>query len=334
MRRFPVSPPPGRQHGIALIMVLLAFALVTLLAAGMMTSQSLMIYKASHYLAQQQGRGLAHGAEDFAMQILYNDWEQDKKDGKMLDAESEIWGQGAAVIPVEDGVVEVQIDDLQARLNLNSILNRAGQLDPVMQKRFERLFEVLEVTTVNVEKLKDWMDSDEEATGALGAEDGVYLGLNPPYRAANRRFTSVTELRLIAGISQEDYRKLLPYVTALPVQDTALNINTASAPVLRALDPRITEAQAESILQDRKDAPFETVQNFLARPEFAGLGLKNQGLSVNSHFFQVGTRVTFDDQAYRLVSQVFRSDDGKLAVISRDEGQRGVITKKPYKLSQ
>lgn len=328
------DPQPTRQHGVALIMVLLAFALATALAAGMYTSQHLMIYKASHYLDREQQRSLALGAEALAEHILAQDWQNDKQNGTYLDAYSENWGKYAAALPVDNGVVQLQIDDLEGRFNLNDLLNANGQVDTVAKQRFERLLQVLEITSINADKVIDWEDSNDTPSGALGAEDNYYLGLTPPYRTANRPFSSPTELRLIAGITTKDYEKLLPNVTALPLTGIGFNVNTATDAVLRSLNQGITQAQAETILQVRIDTPFKNVSDFLARPEFAGLGLKNQELSVDSHFFRVAIRVTFDDQVYRLVSVVYRDSQGKLSVVSRDEGQRALITKKLFSLSQ
>ena len=62
----------NRQRGVALIMVLLAMTLVVMLASGMTQQQSLRVFKAGHYLAQQQGQSIALGAEAFARQILRN----------------------------------------------------------------------------------------------------------------------------------------------------------------------------------------------------------------------------------------------------------------------
>ena len=53
----------SKHRGVALIMVLLAMALVVMLASGMLREQNLRVFKAGHYLAQQQGYSIALGAE-------------------------------------------------------------------------------------------------------------------------------------------------------------------------------------------------------------------------------------------------------------------------------
>jgi general secretion pathway protein K len=318
---------PRNQRGVALIMVLLAAALATSLAAGMMSRQSLMIERASHHLGQQQARSLALGAEVFARQVLYRDWEEDRKENSFVDHPLEAWARYAATLPVETGVVEVQVNDLQGRLNLNDLVSAQGAINAVVRDRFARLLEVLEIRSLRVEQLIDWIDPNEQPVGAYGGEDGNYLSLSPAYRAANRPFVDTSELRLMESITTEDYRKLLPHVAALPLSGQGLNVNMATIPVLQSLHPDVTQSQAEAILAAREEAAFGNVQDFLARPEFAGLGLKADGLTVQTQFFEVAAQVSVAGRTYRLVSSLYRSNDGKLSVISRDAGEHTIITK-------
>lgn len=327
-------PALRSQQGVALVMVLLAMALVVMLAAGMTKNQSVRIYKASHYLAQSQGYSIALGAEAFAKQILFRDYEEDKQNSAFLDSPDEAWARYSALLPLDNGVVEVQIDDLSGRINLNDLVDPSGRVDPVTRERLTRLLQVLGITTVNVDALVDWIDSNDETVSAYGAEDGQYLIQDPPYRAANQPFTSVTELRLLDGITEPDYRMLAPYVAALPVSGSGINVNMATLPVIQSLHPELTEAQAESILLQREEGSFETLQDFLALPEFAGLGLKAQGLGLRAYFFEVASRITYDERVVNLVSTVFRSPAGELATVRRDSGQKNRITKERFGVSE
>ncbi len=322
------------ERGVALIMVLLAMALVVMLAAGMTQHLSVRVYKASHYLTQTQGYSIALGAEALAKQILYQDYQDDKKASSFVDSPEEAWSRYSAVLPLDDGVVEVQIDDLSGRINLNDLVNPAGRVDKVTHDRLVRLLQVIGITSVNVDAMVDWIDDNDETVSAYGAEDGRYLSQNPPYRAANQPFTSVSELRLIDGMTEDDYRALAPYVAALPVAGSGINVNMASGPVIQSLSPQITATQAEAVLAQRKSSRFDTVQAFLALPQFAGLGLKAAGLSVQSHFFEVASRVTVDNRVAHLVSVVYRAPDGALSTVRRDTGQKNRITKEPFGVSK
>ncbi|HBM50385.1 MAG TPA: general secretion pathway protein GspK, partial [Marinobacter sp.] len=128
------------QKGVALIMVLLAMALVVMLASGMTRQQSLRIFKAGHYLAQQQGYNIALGAEEFARRILVRDFEEDRENSLMVDSPDEFWAMNAAILPLdENGVAEVQIDDLGGRINLNDLVTTNGQVDTLTKDRLTRL---------------------------------------------------------------------------------------------------------------------------------------------------------------------------------------------------
>jgi general secretion pathway protein K len=327
--------PASHQGGVALIMVLLAMALVVMLAAGMTQQQSVRVFRASHYLAQQQGHSVALGAEAFARQILVRDYEEDKENSAMVDSLDEFLAQNAAILPVDDnGVAEVQIDDLGGRINLNDLVQGNGQVDPVTRDRLTRLFQVLEINNVNVDALIDWIDPNDQTVSAYGAEDGQYLMQDPAYRAGNQPFVTVSELRLIDGMTEEAYQKLQPHVTTLPVAGLGINVNTASAEVLRSLHEELTQAQADAILEKREEERFESIQDFLALPEFSGLGLKSTGLGLQTRFFEVVSRITYDERVANLVSTVYRSPEGEMQTVHRDTGQKNRITKEPFTISE
>lgn len=326
---------PGKQKGVALIMVLLAMALVVMLASGMTKQQSIRVFRAGHYLAQQQGTSIALGAEVFARRILVRDFEQDSEDKLMVDSLDEFWASNSAVLPLEDnGVAEVQIDDLGGRINLNDLITTSGAVNALTKERLARLLTVLGITDIQVDALIDWIDADDQTVSAYGAEDGQYLIEDPGYRAANQPFASITELRLIAGMTEEIYQALKPYVTALPVTGLGINVNTAPAAVLRTLVGELNEAQAASIIEQREEERFTSIQDFLALDEFAGQGLSASGLTLQTRFFEVVSRITYDDRVVNMVSTVFRNPEGDVRTVSRDTGQKNRITKEPFTISE
>jgi len=314
----------GRQGGVALIMVLLAMALVVMLATGMTQQQSVRVFRISHYLAQQQGYSIALGAEAFAQRTLVQDYEDDKENNKMVDSLNEDWARYAAVIPLDsNGVAEVEIRDLGGKINLNDLVLPNGQVDSITKERITRLLEVLNINSLNVDALVDWIDSNDQTVSAHGAEDGRYLSADPAYRAGNQPFANVSELRLIAGIEPEDYRALLPHVTALPVTGLGINVNTATAPVLRSIYGELTQAQADAILERRLEERFENVQDLLKAQEFVGFGRESSGgLGVQTRFFEVISRITYDNRVASLVSTVYRSSEGEMQTLHRNTGRK------------
>src|SRR5690606_39085646 len=100
------------------------------------------------------------------------------------------------------------------------------------------------------ERLRDWLDPDQEASGAYGAEDNQYLLAQPPYRTANRIIADPSELRLLLGMREEHYRRLRPYVSALP-SEARINVNTAGAMVLSTLADTLTPEVAQTLVLAR-----------------------------------------------------------------------------------
>ena len=328
-------PARNKQRGVALIMVLLAMALVVMLAAGMVRQQSLQVFRAGHYLAQQQGYSIALGAEAFAAQVLKRDFDDDRENGVMADSLDEFWAMRSAVLPLDDnGVAEVQIDGLGGRLNLNDLVSASGEVNSVARGRFERLLQILGISGLRVEALIDWIDENDQAISAHGAEDGTYLMAQPSFRAANQPFVSVTELRLIEGMTEDYYQQLLPHVTALPVSGAGVNVNTATRPVLESLHENLTQAAATSMIEKREESRFEDVRDFLALPELSGMGLSRDGLTLQTRFFDVVSRVTYDNRVVNLVSRVFRNTEGDVRTVHRNAGQKNRITREPYIFSE
>ncbi|MBU2874243.1 type II secretion system minor pseudopilin GspK [Marinobacter salexigens] len=331
----PPETGPRTQQGVALIMVLLAMALVVMLASGMTQQQNIRVFKAGHYLAQQQGQSIALGAEAFARQILIKDFEDDKENGQMIDSLDEFWAMRAAILPLDDnGVAEVQIDDLGGRINLNDLVTVNGQVDPMTKERVARLLMALGITEISVDALVDWIDPDDQTVSAYGAEDGQYLMAEPGFRAANQPFVSVSELRLIEGMTEEVYVALRPHVSTLPVSGLGINVNTATAEVLMSLNEELTAAQAESIIEKRAQERFENLQAFINLPEFRSAGPREAGLLLQTRFFEVVSRITYDNRVVNMVSTVFRDQDGSVRTVHRDTGQKNRITKEPYTISE
>src|SRR5690606_41624681 len=180
----------------------------------------------------------------------------------------------------------------------------------------------------------DWRDAGAAPTSAYGPEDALCPMPAPPYRTGNHPFVSVTELRLSEGMTEEIYAALRPPLVALPVSGVGINVNMATAPVLMSLDEDMSEAQAESIIAKREEERFENLQDFLALPEFSQMGLKPNGLTLQTRFFEVVSRITYDNRVVNMVSTVYRNPEGEVRTVHRDTGQKNRITKEPYTFSE
>jgi len=315
---------PQRQQGVALMIVIFIFALVSILSVGMYNRQSLFVQTTANVLAQSQAYEYAIASEVYGRRLLKDYW--DKKDDESFN-ESEMI-KNSILLPVEEAFLEAQFNDLQGRLNLNDLVMLDGSVNEVMVKRFTQLLDRLAIETIKVDVLLDWIDDNQEPSNIEGIEDGEYLSLDPPYRNAGQPFNHISELLLLPNIKQEDYQNLLPHVSVLPQGYVSLNVNTATKEVLQSLSENLNDAQVDQIISQRESDPWDSVESFQSDPLISGLNINIKYLGVNSEFFEIATLITLADRKARLVSVIYRNnDDGVMQVLFRDQGQKYLITK-------
>ena len=302
-----------RQRGIALVTMLLIVALVSALLYQLISRHHLTIARTQQSLGSNSALSMVLGAEAYARQILVMSWEQ--TDGERIDHLEQPWAEVPEPFEVEDGFLEFVIVDLHSLFNLNAL--QAGDAPEEMQ-RLQRLLAALGLEGRIAELWKDWIDMDDEITG-FGAEDSQYLLNDPPYRAANQLAGDTSELRLLQEIDQAQVDALLPWVTVLPADVQAVNVNTANAMTLHAVAPQLELARAEALAEQPRT--FATVESAIAEiPELNGA---QDALVVQSQFFRIEARAEIGGVRSELVSVVRRDpDDGSITLISRDFGKR------------
>ena len=204
------------QSGVALVMALLVVAIAALLAYGMSSQALIDVTRANTLARSEESRQLALGMEDWAMAILHQQMLSDQG----YDSRLQPWASPLPPMPVQGGTVTGQIDDLNGRFNLNSLLKPGeGGRDPLAMERFSRLLAVLELPPSIADAVADWIDPDTSVQGA-GAEDLDYLRLDPPYRAANR---PMARSRVITGLVSRSQS------TKPPVRSWLVRAQTCSA---------------------------------------------------------------------------------------------------------
>lgn len=308
------------QRGMALITVLLVVAVVTVVCAGLIARQQLAIRSSANQLHVRQAWHYALGGETLAKAVLQRDLQQGDP-RTPVDHLGEPWARPLAPFALDEGgELRVRIDDPTGRFNLNSLV-RKGQVNEVALGQFRRLLLSLHIDKPYAERLLDWLDLDQEPSGGYGAEDNQYLLAQPAYRAANRGLADVSELRLLLEMSEADYQRLLPFVSALP-EDATLNVNTANAWVVASLAEGLPLSTAQALVVARGSQGYPDVSSFLA--QLPGVRVQSQGLAVGSQYFQVFSEVTVGERRQILRSTLQRASDGQVYVLARDLGQSGL----------
>jgi general secretion pathway protein K len=312
-----------RQRGVALITAVLIVALATMLAASVSFNGYLDQRRSANAFAMDQGYEVALGGEAWAADSLRRDKQQSGK----TDDFTEEWATPIPPIPIDGGEFEGQLEDMQGRFNLNSLVVAQGGkvvVDEAAVKRLERLLELLELETKWAKLIADWIDTDVQPEFPDGAEDPTYTGLTPPYRTANMPLTRASELLAIAGFGLDRYRKLEPFVTALPI-GTPINLCTASPELLDALveGKRQFTMARENTAETRKQRCFPSKQDYesgLSADEKQEL-VQGKVIDQTSSYFRSTIWVTIGTTQFTLYSLLYRSgNNGLVRPILRSHG--------------
>ncbi len=307
--------PARQRRGVALITAMLITALVGSVALALSWDNSLDVRRTTVMLYRDQAMQVAVGAEGWVDSILRSDQLETENDHL-----GEIWAADIPPLPIDSQSVQGEIygklEDLQGRFNLNNLIDGNGDVDQPSLEQFERLLAALGLDARLAGITVDWLDADQNEGIPYGAEDPLYTSRAPPYRTADRRMVSVTELAALDGVDRETFLTLLPHVTALP-ERTAVNVNTATLPVLQSLGPNISPGDAEGLATLREEGgivDYATVFAPLVEPEL------QQWISETTSYFQLKAVVQIDTVRITMFTVLHRDPGGTVTPILRTLG--------------
>lgn len=302
---------PRRQRGVALLVAVLVVALATVLLAMMLDSGGVTLGRTRNLSRATQADAYATGLEDWAIDVLRRDGA-----GGGADSRADMWAQPLPPTPVPGGQISAQMVDLGGCFNLNNVARPAALAEQHME-RLGRLLRALELNPDLALAIADWVDADFQPE-MRGAEDQAYVARDPGYRAANRLFADVSELRLVRGIDGETYARLAPHVCALPETGTPLNVNTATVPVLMALSEGITEPIARRLARDGS-AQYSSTGQFVQELQQLGVGVPADSLpiDVRSKYFLARAEIVLDGIPMAYASVLARGEI-QYRVVSRN----------------
>ncbi len=302
-----------RQRGAALIIAMLVFALSTTLVVAMTDEFTLFLKRSSNSFVGAQAQAYLRGGEDLAKMVLTRDAELDLESERPRDDLLEIWAQEVPPYALDEGgFLSGSLEDLSGRINLN-VLNAKppeGQQFTSTQAQFIRLLQCFDELQVGeqdarliLEALQDWLDADQEPRD-FGAEDDFYFDRVPSYRTGNRPMQSVSELRMVAYMTPPLFDAVAPFLTVW--SDGTINVQTAPAEVLRTINAAnnlqpLSEGEGQALVEQRREAGFESVEAMLASPVYAGIeipaDLRQRLVEKSDHFLYRGQVNVADRQA-------------------------------------
>jgi general secretion pathway protein K len=320
------------QRGVALLAaMILMLALVSSLSLVFYRHQ-LDVVSAARAFHGEQAQLLALSVENWASQLLSSQY-----DDRSIDTLQEPWAQTVPLLPLEGGYISGCLRDLQGAFNLNSFMTydgerwrqematpAAGQAEQsgfiktwlALLQQFE-----LPATESQVASIIDWVDADQAQVNQWGAEQTQYDFQRNRHMVANSPLTDVEELAVIRGYDAQMVALLQPWLSTLP-RATAININTASMTLLRALGGNLGEEFAGYVSGAR---PFRTLEDFQSRVgahfalDAAAVAARWPQIlvDVKSDYFQLDLRINLGTVMLDMSSVIDRSSGDTPRILRR-----------------
>ena len=210
-----------------------------------------------------------------------------------------------------------QMTDAQSRINLTNwteVNDSKGntQLNETMQIALVRLFKVLDLPLIELERLGQAWRAASQAAKLAKPEVGQALANTAPGTALLPQ--QITQLQWL-GVSRETVQRLAPFVTILP-QATPVNLNTASAEVIYAMVLGLDLATAQQFVQQRSRSHFGNLSE--AGKALGGKTLEARWFAVGSRFFEVWGRLRMEDRTHEETALLFR-DTGNVTFVWRQK---------------
>ena len=218
---------------------------------------------------------------------------------------------GTYVVPVPnvldnfEGQLVVKVEDENAKFNLNSLVLPNGTLNMTAYESFKIMLASLGLSEQIADKIADWINRNRKAGLDISGTS-----------AKNAYMNSVDELWLIAD--SQACQKMIPLVTVYgvgAVYGNIININTASVPVLMALDDTMTSTLAERIVSYRSIEPFKNASDIVKVAGFEGsLGQSLIGrIAVKASNFRITSEAS-QGRLKRVIECVVENNGGGFTV--------------------
>lgn len=327
----------SRQYGVALVAALILMTSIVFILGNIFYRHQISVAQSTLTMHQNQAYFLALSAESWAKQLLDED-----ADESAFDHYNELWSQAIPAMPVDGGLINGCISDMQSRFNLNSLVKytNATQLMSAINSEnnshatvWNNILRLKEIPPdqSRLETIIDWIDKGSSTIGTSGAEQEIYESMRPPRMIADSQIVQPSELAEVMGYNLVEVQQLMPVMTALPValktkpnqiEPYAININTAADELLLAMGGDFDIIFKDAVINNR---PFEQIQDFYDKLAFE-LGYPEDNIkqrwpedliAIATQFFELYLEVTLGEARIEVRSIIMRRFNADSVILSR-----------------
>lgn len=291
-----MRPQPRKDSGVALLLVILSLALLTVLSYEIMLSSRVDLKIGRNAKERLQSYYLAQSALRFSMlrlhlfktvrnmvdsggapipglnaQMADMIWSFPLPNLPLPGMDKVVWpGQMSASIESEGSKIPINLidgDDKRgsSKEMAESVKKQVQQLIEGLleDEEFDKTYRGLKPADL-IEPLEDWIDADSEKKSG-GDELQYYERQNPPYRPRNDRIPSISELYMIENWTDDLVKRLGRHFTVLNTTGK-INPNYVSLERLKIFEPKLSQEDLGIIQRRRMEQPFkdlEDLKNFI-----------------------------------------------------------------------
>ncbi|MCU0121727.1 type II secretion system minor pseudopilin GspK [Pseudomonas sp. B2M1-30] len=301
----------SEQQGMAIISALLIAAVVAVIAAGMLTRQSVSTRALEAEQLRVQGRWLLLGGLELSRQLL---WDARQRDP--LTRLDQPWAQR-----LQAQGFDGRLEDEQGKFNLRNLVANE-RVDEAQVEAFQRLCELIGVSSALTQRITTRVIAsyphllnapvaDKNLTSSSfdsgrSTSPGASRKPQPPSLPMLR---TLDDLRSVDGVNDAVIGKLATYVTVIPAT-TWLNGNTATAPVLAAYVPGLSLERAQALINERDAGRwFINRGDFVNRLRMPQLDMITVKVGITSEWFRLRGEARREQRRVNLDALLHRGED-------------------------
>jgi len=309
MQLLPMRRPNlGRQRGVAVVTAMLLTTLAISIVASLFWQQQVQVRSMENQRLHLQTKWIQRGALDWASVILRQNY------GPRISLD-QVWATPLAETRLDQYIerervegenfaatLSGQIYDASSRYNLNNLASQ-GIRDVAQTAVLARLLTNARLEARLARPIADFVANGQPLEPQ---EDPAKPVVIPAGRTGNLMpLLRVDDLLAVQGVTPEAVERLRPFVIVLPVGGTKINANTAPAEVLAAVLPGYSLSEANTLVEQRKRVPWNSVEQLRTElkdsPE-----MEDAQFGVDSQYFLVQSRIRLDRAALDAESLVRR----------------------------
>ncbi|MCT8946820.1 type II secretion system minor pseudopilin GspK [Pseudomonas iridis] len=302
------SPDLAKQQGMAIISALLIAAVVAVIAAGMLTRQSVATRALEADQHRVQGRWVVQGGLEISRQLL---WDARQRDP--LTRLDQPWAQRLEVQGFEG-----RLEDEQGKFNLRNLVANE-RVDEAQIQAFGRLCELIGISAGLSQRISQRVIASyprllnsQIANNKNTFDSGRATSPNASRKPENPKLPmlrNLEDLRSVEGVNDAVISKLAPYLTVIPAT-TWINGNTATAPVLAAYVPGLSLERAQALINERDAGRwFINRGDFVNRLRMPSLELTSVKVGITSDWFRLRGEARREQRRVSLDALLHRSQD-------------------------